>query len=297
MDANKSKQELLKNLNKYRNDINIINKNLNLKNYEKESHFKNKKNLSEDIRTKITNIKENKQKRDALTKKVKELKEKRDKFNQEIKRPISELIKLKNNIKDLTKKSKVRNPDHIMGEIDKIEVTLETEPMPCEKEKELSKKLKIMKKSLIEASEIAMNFDKIRKITSEVNDSKKKSNETHNEIQKLAEESQKLHLSIIKASKEIDKLSIKEEETFRNFIDSKKNFKEINNKLKEKLRGMGKITENINKFRLEEEEKKKLNEGIIIKNKEHELEEKIKKGKKLTTDDFLAFQEIIKGKN
>jgi uncharacterized coiled-coil DUF342 family protein len=35
---------------------------------------------------------------------------------------------------------------------------------------------------------------------------------------------------------------------------------------------------------------------MLIKSKEQEIEEKIKTGKKLTTDDFLAFQEIIKDK-
>ena len=59
---------------------------------------------------------------------------------------------------------------------------------------------------------------------------------------------------------------------------------------------MNDIREKINKFKLEEEEKRKLKETMLIKSKEQEMEEKIKDGKKLTTDDFLAFQEIIKSK-
>ena len=35
---------------------------------------------------------------------------------------------------------------------------------------------------------------------------------------------------------------------------------------------------------------------MIIRSKEQEIEEKIKSGKKLTTDDFLMFQEALKGK-
>ena len=59
---------------------------------------------------------------------------------------------------------------------------------------------------------------------------------------------------------------------------------------------MNEIGPKINKFKLEEEEKRKLKETILIKSKEQEIEEKIKEGKKLTTDDFLAFQESIRKK-
>ena len=57
---------------------------------------------------------------------------------------------------------------------------------------------------------------------------------------------------------------------------------------------MGKIRTEINKFQLEEDEKRKLQEAMLIKSKEHEIEEKIKSGRKLTTEDFLLFQESIK---
>ena len=107
-----------------------------------------------------------------------------------MRKKISELIKLKNETRDLTKKSKIKNPQGIKGEIDKIEVKLETEAMPFEKEKALSKKLKQFKKLLEEASIIINNIDKIKKFNSEIDAAKKNSNETHNEIQKLATESQ-----------------------------------------------------------------------------------------------------------
>lgn len=168
--------------------------------------------------------------------------------------------------------------------------------MSFEKEKELSKKLKVLKKSLSEASEIIDIHEKIKKLNLETNDARKNNNETHNEIQKLASESQKLHESVIKNSKEIDELKAREEEAFKKFLDSKKNFNNINNKLKEKLTKVNEIREKINKFKLKEDEKRKLEETMLIKSKEQEIEEKIKEGKKLTTDDFLTFQEIIKNK-
>ena len=203
------KKELFANLDKLRDEINSINKDLNNKDDEKESWFRKKEDISKNIRRNISSIKESKQKRDDLTKKVKELKEKRNSLNQEIKKNIFELIKLKNETNNLTKKSKIKNPQGLKGEIDRIEVKLETEAMPFEKEKSLSKKIKQLKKLQEEASIVINNLRRIKKFNSEIDSAKKISDYTHNEIQKLAAESQKLHESLIKNSKEIDGLRVK----------------------------------------------------------------------------------------
>ena len=302
MDSNtetqkETKKELFAALDKLKNEVNSSRNELNKIDDEKESWFEKKDELSDDIREKIKDIKENKKKRDDFTNRVKKLKEKRNEFNQEIRKKISELVKLKEGMKKLTKNSKVKDPYKIKGEIDGIEVKLETEAMSFEKEKQLSKKLKLLKKLFHEASAIIDAIDKIKKLNSEIDSSKKNSQNVHNEIQKLAKESQKLHEGIIKSSKEIDELKIKEEEAFKNFVNLKKDFNNVNNKLKEKLSEMGVIREKINKFKLEEDEKRKLKEITLIKNKEQEIEEKVKTGKKLTTEDFLVFQEALKNKN
>ncbi|MAE43133.1 hypothetical protein CMO93_05140 [Candidatus Woesearchaeota archaeon] len=196
--------------------------------------------------------------------------------------------------KDLISKSKIKDPSAIKTEIDRTEVKLETEAMSFENEKKLTKKLKVLKKNLEDASEIISIVDKLKKLNQEINASKKNTDNTHNEIQETAKESQVLHELIIKNSKEIDELKPKEREAFKNFTKLKKNFAEINNKLKEKLSEMSIISEKINKFQLEEEEKRKLNETMLIKSKEHEFEEKFKHGKKITTEDFLMFQDMLK---
>ncbi len=294
---NQTKKELFAELDKLRNEINSSRNELNRINDQKESWFRKKDDLSSTIRKNIAQIKENKKKRDSFTKNVKELKEKRNKLNEETREKISELKKLRVELKNLTKKSKIKDPQRIKGDIDQIEVKLETEAMPFEKEKELSKKLKLLKKLLWEASVIVNTLDKIKKLNSEIDAARKNTNETHNKIQKLARESQKLHEDIIKNSKETDKIELREEEAFKNFVDLKKKFNTINNGLKEKLSQMNKVRNKINHFKLEEEEKRKLKESMLIKTKEHEIEEKIKTGKKLTTEDFLVFQESIKNKD
>jgi len=291
-----TKKELFTVLDKLRHEVNSSNKNLNRNDNEKGAWFRKKENFSVNIRKKINRIKENKSKRDSLTKKVRELKDKRHNLNEESRKKISELIILKNEVKSLTKKSKVKDPHRIKGDIDILEVKLETEAMPFENEKQLSKKLKQLKKSMSEASAIIHYIDRIKNLNSSIGELRKTNNETHNQIQKLARESQNIHEGILENSKEIDDLKVQELEATKNYFKFKKEFKNINDDLKQKLSSMSKIMEKINKFKLEEEEKWKLNETMLIKSKEQEIEEKIKGGKKLTTDDFLAFQEVIKDK-
>ena len=291
-----TKKELFISFEKLRKEINSSRNELNRINDQKESWFRKKADLSDTTRKKIAQIKENKKKRDSLTKNVKELKEKRNKLAGETGKKISELKKLKSGLKNLEKTSKIRDPLRIKRDMDKIEIKLETEAMSFEKEKELSKKLKLLKKLFGEASVIINVLNKIKKLNSEIDASKKNTNMVHNEIQKVAAESQELHEGVIKTSKEIDELEIKEEEAFKNFINLKKNFNSLNTGLEKNLGEISGVMEKINKFKLEEDEKKKLEESMLIKSKEQEIEEKIKTGKKLTTDDFLAFQEIIKDK-
>ena len=84
---------------------------------------------------------------------MKELKEKRNALSEEIGKKISEFKKLNDEKKKMLSKSKVRHPLAIQAQIGEIEVRLETEAMPFDKEKKLSKKLKDLKKSLSKASD------------------------------------------------------------------------------------------------------------------------------------------------
>ena len=224
------------------------------------------------------------------------MKEKRAKLNEDVRKKISEVVVVKSEANILAKKSKVKAPLMIKKDIELLESKLETEAIPFEKEKEISKRIKQLKKSLEESSSIISIFEKAKKLGSEISSIKNESNVLHAEIKKLAEQSQAIHEEIIEDSRSIDAIKLEEEDAFEKFSELKKIFNELNASLKEKLRHINDISLKVNKFRLEDDEKRKLNETAMISTKEQELEQKIKSGKKLTTDDFLLFQETLKGK-
>ena len=291
---NQTKKELFAELDKLKGNVNSLRRDLNKADNDKELWYSKKEEISGSINKRISAIRQDREKRDALTKKVRELKEKRAKLNDDLRKRISELVELKKQSADLMKKSKITDPIRIKTAIDSIESKLETEVMSFEKEKELSKKLKLLKKSLTEASGLMEMLDKTKKLNVEISNAKREGNAAHREIQDLAKESQALHETIIFESKNIEELRPKEEEAFSKFVEFKKVFSEKNRFLKEKLESMGKIRTEINKFQLEEDEKRRLQEAMLIKSKDQEMEEKIKSGGKLTTEDFLVFQESIK---
>src|SRR3989338_1399859 len=204
-----SKTGLFMQLDALRGRIISLSKDLNKTSSEKESWFSKKEDFSRQIREKISIIRESREKRDSLTKKVKELKEKRNALSEEIGKKISELKKLNDEKKKLLSKSKIRDPYRLKSDIEKLELKLETEAMPFDKEKKLSKTVKDLKKSLAEASDSMEIMARAASLNKEINESRKDANAAHAEIQKFAKQSQVLHEIALKTSKEVDELKTK----------------------------------------------------------------------------------------
>ena len=111
--------------------------------------------------------------------------------------------------------------------------------MSFEKEKELSKKLRDLKKNLDSMEELQDTMQKSRQLRKIIDTDRKSTSKLHMELQENATKSQKLHEDIISKSKEIDELRKKEKESYANFSKEKKVFVELNQQLKEKLKKMG----------------------------------------------------------
>ena len=154
------------------------------------------------------------------------------------------------------------------------------------------KKLRDLKNKFREAKGISTVFEKMSGLSRSIDSLKKEAEEVHRRIQNRARESQIKHEEILALSKEIDDMKVKEEEAFQKFVQFKKQFNEINEQLKQKLREMSEIKEELDKHNLETKEEKRKKEEKFLKDKEDYVENKIKRGEKLTTEDFLIFQKV-----
>ena len=289
-------KELVEELSKNRIEISKLKNTLNELNKEKESWFGKKNLLSSKIKGLIGKIRDNKSKRDSLTNEVKELKPKRDAINKELFLKSAELEKFKKERAETSKSIDVKeSPSRIKQQMDKLEFTIETDTVSFEKEKELMKKIRELKKDYDKVSIVVESNKNVREILDVIRKLRKDSNDAHRLIQEKAKQSQVLHEEILKISGEIDKLKAEEEEAFKKFSEFKKNFNEINLQLKEKLNLMNDSKSQLDKIHLDKREKRKQEEESFLKSKEDAVNEKIKKRQKLTTEDLLVFQEKFRG--
>jgi uncharacterized coiled-coil DUF342 family protein len=188
----------------------------------------------------------------------------------------------------------VGDPMMLKKEIKKLEFKIETEGVTFEKEKELMKVLSKMKKQYestkgIEDIERKLSF-KFR----ELRELREMMDMTKKIVQVSAKESQKHHVELIESSKEIDELK-KKEDTFESEGSKyKSEIAAINDELNAKMNRMDELRKVLgeNNVKLREDVEKSNHE--ILKQKDNAVQEKIKTGKKLTTEDLLILQRTMK---
>lgn len=296
MEPQQSTRELAEELNKHRIEISKLRNALNDIDTEKELRFKKKQELSAKIKDAIQKIRDSKAKRDSLTLEVKGLKQKRDSINKELSLKSSELEKLKKERSELAKSLDVKDsPSRIKQQMERLEFKIETDTVSFEKEKELMKSIRGLKKSYDKASILEESNKKIKDAMGIVRQMKRDANEAHKAVQEKAKQSQALHEEILKISAEIDKAKSKEEEAFKKFSEFKNNFNAANAQLKEKLKSMNEVKSRLDRIASERKERKMAVQESFLKSKEDAVNEKIKRREKLTTEDLLVFQKFEKG--
>lgn len=288
-----STKELVEELNNHRVEISKLKNTLNELDKEKELWFRKKNELSSKIKELIVKIKDDKSKRDSLTNEVKELKPKRDGINKEASAKLSGLDKLKKESAELAKSLDIKeSPSRIKQAMEKLEFKIETDTVSFEKEKDLMKKIKELKKIYDKASIVSESNAKITELSGAARKIRKESNDIHQLIQEKAKQSQVMHEEILKISADIDKMKGEEEDAFRKFSQFKKQFHEVNTKLKEKLKSMNDVKSQLDRIFSDKKEKRKQEEESFLKSKEEAVNEKIRKGQKITTEDLLVFQKF-----
>lgn len=278
-------------LKKLRQEISLIKKELNKLNSQKESWYSKKAAFTKQITDMISSVLGAKSQRNEMTKEVKGLKKQRDDYNKKI-------IDLRNEITDLKKQYDAvcgerkiqKTPGQLKTEIESLEYKMETEAFGFEKEKKLMKELKVMKKQLHELEGVSDIWTKIKEKRTELSNLRKESNNVHKQVRVKAASSQEKHEHVLGHSEEIDKIKAQEGEAFEKFQEFKTKFTEENEILKQKLIQLDELKELLKEHNVEVEEEQKAFEEKSIKVKAKEVNEKIKTGKKLTTEDLLIFQ-------
>jgi len=287
-------KNLMNELNSLKSEVRDLRIKLNTLDRKKEDIFKDKRKVGSDIYSRIKNAQDNKHKRDSLTGVVKNTKLSKEEMESRVGELDADITKLKEEKRKMLEKLGVGDPMMLKRNIKALEFKIETEGLTFEKEKEMMKVLSKMKKQYDGSKsvnditkQLDIKFREIRELRQQLDMTKKI-------VQYSAKESQKHHVELIESSKEIDELKKKE-------VD----FEEKIGAIKAEMHG---ITEELDKRNLKMDELRKvlhennvqLKEDVdkanqeILRHKDEEVKEKLKTGKKLTTEDLLILQRTMR---
>ncbi|MFH0906022.1 MAG: hypothetical protein V1824_01645 [archaeon] len=278
-----------------KSDISRLRSKLNESNEQKEINFKKKEDLKKEIKSLIREAIEFKNKKDKSNESVQLLKNQRNLYNNEIKQLIEKIkLSLSQRAKVTEKEAPRINSSKIKENMDRIEHYIETEVISFKKEKELMDQIKRLRQTYNQISQFGDITKQIREMYAKIDDLRDKARTVHKKLQNVAQKSQDDYLEFIKRSKQIGKLKKEQEAAFQAFLRFKREFVNANEALKQKLSEAGRLEQELNKINLikkrEESSSDNNSNNKILQTKLKEVEDKIKSGRKLTTEDLLVYQ-------
>ncbi len=286
-----NKQELLKQMHELKHAVQELKVTCGNLHQEKEKLYSEKQVIGNKIKSLIGMLKESREKRDSFTQLVKDKKVKRDELHDIVKKKLDELKELQDKRAEILKKYNItENPFELKRKMHALEYKIETSAISFNKELELMKQIKALKQRYQETSVVAEVNQKITGLEKEIRQLKQEANLSHHVVQSTAQESQKKHEELVGSSKEVEALRDQEKALYAKFTKLKQEFTEKNKELKEKLKQLNEIYTQLDmEHELKKQERKKHNQETLEELRK-KVDEKLKKGMKLTTKDIIAFQ-------
>ena len=258
---------------------------------EKEAWFEKKKQVTQQIGSLSKTIREAKGKRNTFTKQVRDSKSRRDELNTQIKKKVGQLKKLIAEKKRVTQQFGFRiDPIKVKEEMDQLDFKIETEALPFRIEQQIMRQVAEKKRMLEQMSEVSDIFANVSECQKELRKLRKKADETHKKVQTKAGESQSQHEELIETSKGIQDLRDNETAALKKFVEVKKLWTEQKDKVDAKQDEINLLRRKTGEVVKEEKKKQDKADNAKIAETKKDVEEKIKKKMKLTTEDLLAFQ-------
>ncbi|MAG45261.1 MAG: hypothetical protein CMH63_00620 [Nanoarchaeota archaeon] len=270
-----------------RRELTELRKKLNIVGPEKEKWFKRKEDLKKEVSSLIKEVKEKREKKEEINSRVKNLKEKRETKNKEVKEKIEKVKTLKENVLGSERRS---SPGVLKKQIEDLELKIETEALKFSEEKKLMKKISKLRQEYKKIKEDKALLDEKFKANEDINMDKKIAEEFHKQVQDMAKKGKKEYNSYLELSQKIKTLNSEQEKAFECFLKSKKGFNKVSKNLKNKLGEVSKIKKKLDEVNQGKKEKEKEKQEKDLEEKSQNVEEKLKKGEKLTNEDLIKFQ-------
>ncbi len=270
--------------NAKKQEVTRLRSELNVIHTEKENFYKQLKSLRDKLKQYNAQIKTIKEERDQLTSEVKALKEEREQFNAIVHEKSSARKEVEEKKKQVIEHLEVKdNPGRLRSEISRLEHRIETEVMPFSKEKELTKYIKELRVRLKELEKLGDVWKEVNTVTADFAEHRRKAQDVHQKVQEKAQRSQEKHEQVMGLFEKIKQIREEEKPIVQQYTERKSKFEQARKQLEDLLI---RVNELAKVFHGEEEQ----GFQARIKERTEQVTEKLRKKKKLSTEDILAFQ-------
>lgn len=267
---------------------------LRQKHQEKESWFTKRQALQQEIKTVIDDLKKLKKEVDGAKAIQNQWKTERNVHNQQTRELITQIKPLQEEKTTVKGQHPWMNIIRIQKTIERIDTKIETEALEFEKEKQLMAKIKKLKKQLDEQLLLLESRQQYYQLSKDIREAKRKADECHKKFEEERNKQQENIEQFAALTKKITSLRKLQEEAHQQCIKLKGEYAVLAQQLKESIRKKTSILQQQRKARQRQEQERREKRRKLLEEKSKDVEEKIKKGKKLTTEDIIAFQGINK---
>jgi len=253
---------------------------------EKNDFFQQMRSGRDQLRSLTGQLKQLKKERDQLTDEVKGLKQRRNELNTEVKERASVKKEAEDKKKQLLDSVGFKgDPAKIKLEINKLEERLETEVMPFPREESLRKKVKELQAVYKKLEQLGTAWKEVNTVTANFSQKRREAEDSHQQVQKKADESQSKHEEMNTIYAKVKEIRAQQQPLAEQYLAAKVKYEQSRKELDELVKRVNELAQILD----EQEEE---NFKVKARRKTAEIKEKMRSGKKLSTEDILAFQAL-----
>ncbi|MGQ9461118.1 MAG: coiled-coil protein [Candidatus Bathyarchaeaceae archaeon] len=229
-----------------------------------------------------------KEKREAINEKVREFKSLREYAKEKQRETHAQILKLKENMKSLMEKAPQLDTRNIQREIEDLEWKIQTTSLTVKEEKPLIDQVRHLEKQLLIQKQIEKSKEKLMELGTEKKARETEAKTYHEKLSELAKQSQKIHEEMLKTLNKARILKVEADNAHQKYVEIKKQARSLHDKCVELLGQIKTFRQEIR----EKEEKEQAKRGRELRKElEERALEKLKRGEKLTWEEFKILAE------
>jgi uncharacterized coiled-coil DUF342 family protein len=244
--------------------------------------------LNDKVKSLRDGILELRAERDRINDQVKELKQQRNDTTTRIREKIEEMKKLNQESKALAKKRPSRSHQALQKEVESIDWKIQTTPLTLQEDKELVGQVKELEAQLNVYRKLEQLAQKVLELRKEVRALRSENGLRHQKLTKNAEESQEIHRNMIGKIEDSKKYKIEADVMHKRFLEVKEKARPVEGEMMGLANQIRQLRAEI---RVEEEKERKQDQDALRETLERQAREKLKRGEKLTWEEFQLLAE------